>query len=544
MGISVDYVFDFSVSIDISNSTRRRIEFDQPSFRLPREYMVKGRESREVEANLQYMTDLMTLLGADSKTAKKDMLDALDLEISLAKISTPKEKRRNATLLNNPISLKELQLKYNWLEWYGYISAILPPEIAVGEDEIINIQDLQYFGQLGEILQKTPPRVMANWLLGRVASKSVAYLNNIFRKRKLEYITVISGKSEEEPRSKECVDVTLNKLPNLVSALYVRKYFDKQSKQIALEMVEDIKKEFASNLESNEWMDVQTKVEAKKKLDMMGTLIGYPEELDNDTLLADYYKNLEVVENEYLQSSLKLTTFLTDMTYGKLRKPVIKNDWKTWGKAAQVNAFYNRAHNNIRFPAGILQGHFFSPDRPKYLNYAAIGSVIGHEITHGFDDQGRQFDADGNLRDWWKSDTSANFQSRAECIIEQFNNTVDPQTKLNLNGISTQGENIADMGGIQNAYLGYKRFLLRNGVEMQLPGLQQFTPEQLFWITTSQNWCSKYREEAMKLQITRNVHAPSKYRVLLPLKHNKAFADDFKCEANAPMNPVNKCKLW
>lgn len=290
----------------------------------------------------------MILLGGDAEIANKDASDVKDFAINLAKITSPKEERRNATLLNNPFTLKELQMKYTWNDWYGYISTILPPYISVGDDEIINIPDLKYFNSLGDLLAQTPNRTLANFLLGRMVTGKIQYMSSKFRKRLLEYLGTAYGKTEEEARTKECVEHTLSKLPNAVSALYAREFFDKNSKKVALEMVDDIKVEFAASLANLEWMDPKTREEANKKLKAMETLIGYPEELENDAFLDNYYKDLEVVENEYFESSLKLQMFLSELAYKQLREPVIKDDWKKWAKAAQVNAFYNKALNHIR----------------------------------------------------------------------------------------------------------------------------------------------------------------------------------------------------
>uniref|UniRef100_A0A336JZW6 CSON009745 protein n=1 Tax=Culicoides sonorensis TaxID=179676 RepID=A0A336JZW6_CULSO len=542
MGLSVDYVMDFSVSTDTMNSTRRLIEFDQPGFRLSREFLIKGRNNSNVMAYYEYIRDLTVLLGADYETASKDISDMVDFEIALANITTPREQRRNATLLYNTLTLKKLQEKYTWLDWFGYISAILPADIVVDENEIINIVDLKFFDNLGNLLENTPKRTISNFMLGRVAASSVKYLTDKLRKRQQEYFKVVYGQSEEEARWKECTETVLSKLPNAISAMYVRRHFDEDAKKTALEMVQDIKEEFERVLKNVEWMDVNTREQAIKKLQSMSTLIAYPDELNQDDVLIDYYKNLVIDETSYLQSNHKITIFLSDLTYRKLREPIIKNEWKTWAKAAQVNAFYNRAHNHIKFPAGILQGHFFSPNRPKYLNYAAIGSVIGHEITHGFDDQGSQFDAIGNLNDWWAPATKEAFREKAKCIINQYNSTIDAQTNLTLNGINTQGENIADNGGIQIAFAAYERYLERHGTERLLPGLR-YTPQQLYWIAMSQNWCSKYRTEALKVHITQQSHPPGKYRVLIPLMNNNAFAKDFQCQEGSPMNPVKKCRV-
>lgn len=301
-----------------------------------------------MKAYFEYIRDVAILLGAPKEQASKDMGDVIDFEIELANITAPKEARRNATLLNNPITVEALQNTYTWLDWYGYISAILPPEISISDMDVVNIVDPKYFERLGGILTKTPKRTIANFMLTRLVTGSIKYLNNRLRQRNQEFKKVVYGQNEEQVRWKECVSVTVGKLPNAVSALYVRKHFNKNSKQTALDMVNDLKLVFEDDLKEVEWMDEKTKTQAINKLHSMSTLIGYPEELDDDQFLEDYYKNVEIVENNYLESSLKIFTVLSDIAYRQLRDPVIKNEWKTWAKAAEVNAFYNRVHNHIR----------------------------------------------------------------------------------------------------------------------------------------------------------------------------------------------------
>jgi neprilysin len=240
-----------------------------------------------------------------------------------------------------------------------------------------------------------------------------------------------------------------------------------------------------------------------------------------------------------------------------------KTDWETHSKAAVVNAAYSPIENRIRellkpfqtpeftklfnflqgFPAGILQGQFFSANRPLFMNYGAIGSIIGHEITHGFDDQGKQFDENGNLVDWWDSKTTEAYLEKARCIIEQYGNFTEPTTELNLNGINTQGENIADNGGIKEAYLAYQKVVKVRGAEKMLPGLD-YSVNQLFWISSAQTWCALFRPEAMKKRILTGVHSPNSFRVLGTFSNMKEFADDFKCPMNSKMNPEKKCEVW
>lgn len=195
------------------------------------------------------------------------------------------------------------------------------------------------------------------------------------------------------------------------------------------------------------------------------------------------------------------------------------------------------------FPAGILQGIFFKANRPRYMNYGAIGSVIGHEITHGLDDEGSQFDSDGNLVDWWEEDTKTAYLDKARCIIEQYGNFTEPITGLKLNGINTQGENIADNGGFKQAYLAYRQYVEKNGPEPTLPNLN-FTSFQLFWISSAQTWCSVSRPKKLKLQITLDAHSPEMFRVNGPLSNMKEFSEDFQCSEESKMNSEQKCEVW
>jgi predicted metalloendopeptidase len=396
---------------------------------------------------------------------------------------------------------------------------------------------------LGKLLAKTPKRTIANYVMWRITGFSSFFLTDELRKRQLQYSTVLSGKQEQEPRWKECVDITSGSLPISVGALYIRKHFKEDSKRAALEMVNNIRAQFENILNEVSWMDDKTRATAHVKVKAMSTHIGYPDELMDNKKLEEYYNELEINPDTYLESVLKMSVFGTNYAFNKLRKPVNKTDWITHARPAIVNAFYSSIENSIQFPAGILQGQFFSADRPRYMNYGAIGFVIGHEITHGFDDQGRQFDQNGNLFEWWAPNTRTAYLEKARCIIEQYGNFTEPTTNLKLNGINTQGENIADNGGVKESYMAYKKWVSENGAEPMLPGLD-YTPEQMFWISAAQTWCSVYRPEAMKMRITTGVHSPAQFRVLGPMSNMHDFSKDYNCPQNSAMNPAHKCEVW
>ncbi|KAG5671202.1 hypothetical protein PVAND_001411 [Polypedilum vanderplanki] len=543
LGYSTDFIIDFSVSTDLKNSTRRIIDIDQTDFGLNIEYLLKGLNDSVVEAYLNYMIDVAVMFGADKKRAEKEMKEALEFEIELAKISLTNDKRRDAEAFYNPITIKDLKVKHPYVDWLEYFNNLMPESTKVTEDEVILISVPSFFNQLGELLEKTPKRTIANYLNWRMTEYSAKYLTAALRKRQLQYNAAISGQEEQEPRWKECIDLTSTSLPTALSALYVRQYFKHDSKVNALKMVEAIKNEFVKILQKVPWMSEKTRDLALEKVKAMLTLIGHPDELEDDNKLKEFYKTVSVDDEKYLESVLSINRFDTDREFKKLREKVNKTDWINLSKQAQVNAFYSSVENSIKFPAGIMQGQFYTLGRPEYMNYAAIGSIIGHEITHGFDDRGRQFDTDGNLIDWWEEETKQAYLEKANCIIEQYANFTEPVTGLNLNGIKTQGENIADNGGIKEAYLAYQNYVKENGPEGKLPGLD-YNTDQLFFISYAQTWCSAYRPATLKAIIIAVNHAPSRFRVLGPLSNLEEFSKVFNCPLGTTMNPVDKCEVW
>lgn len=260
----------------------------------------------------------------------------------------PQEERRNASLLYNPTKLSDVQKEYPYVNWVDYINALLPDSVSVNESEIITVSVPSFFAKLADLLEQTPNRTIANYLIWRVTVYSTYFMSSKLRKRNLEYFTAISGKTEDDPRWKECVDLTTGGLPISIGALYVKKYFEESSKQAALDIVNGIRDEFEIILRSVEWMDEKTRKSALEKLSKMATYIGYPDEIKNTTLLEEYYDGLEIDPENYLNSYLKLNVFKTKQTFEKLRQPVNKTEWERHAKPAQANAFYNSIENSIR----------------------------------------------------------------------------------------------------------------------------------------------------------------------------------------------------
>ncbi|KAK4879925.1 hypothetical protein RN001_008071 [Aquatica leii] len=544
LGFSHSYFLYVGIETDYKNSTKRTISVGEGGLGLTREYLIKGFEDKLVKAYYKYMVDVAVIFGANRGSAEKELKETLEFQMELAKITLPKEKKRNATALYNPMTIDDLQNQFPYLNWLEYIQHVLDiPDIDIGYDEVVIVSVPQYFSSLEELLRKTPKRVLSNLIMIRSVLASINYLTEELRNKQTEYIKTISGKSEREPRWKECTDFASGVFYLASGALYAKKYFNIEAKHHAEEMVNNILTEFKEILNNVDWMDEKTKQNAIEKANTIVAYIGYPEELLDEKKVEKFYDPVDESANHYLLGIRDFSLFMTDYYHKKLRQPINKTEWIEHAFPTIVNAFYSSSENSIQFPAAILQGVFYSDDRPRYMNYGAIGYVIGHEITHGFDDQGRQYDKDGNLNNWWDEATKEAFLKKAQCIIEQYGNYTVPEINANLNGVNTQGENIADNGGILEAYRAYNNWVKRNGPEQQLPGLP-YTQLQMFWISAAQTWCVKTRKEVLDLQVTTGYHSPGRFRVLGPFGNTESFGNDFNCPLGSKMNPVDKCKVW
>lgn len=305
----------------------------------------------------------------------------------------PAEERRDADKIYNPKTVAEIQTEWPIadLNWLDYFNSLLPAEVQLQSTDRIIVGDLEFFNQLGALLTATSPRTLANYIKWRQVASSVGYLSSKYTDRRQEYTRATTGQTVQDPRWLECVNMALGFYPHAYGALYVRKHFKDEAKTLMNEMVSNIKKEFQLMLDENTWMDATTKSAAKQKAEKMGSQMAYADELKDDAKLTEFYEKWPVTVDPatYYESVFKLNKASTDRSWKRLREPIDKNEWTSFVTPAIVNAFYSSIENTIKFPAGILNGAFFNPDRPQYLNYGGIGFVIGHEITHGFDDQGK-----------------------------------------------------------------------------------------------------------------------------------------------------------
>jgi predicted metalloendopeptidase len=328
---------------------------------------------------------------------------------------------------------------------------------------------------------------------------------------------------------------------------YVSRFFDNEAKKSALQMVENIRAQFSSSVSDVDWMDLATRKVARDKAEAMKELIGYPDWFANQSALEVYYSGVSVGRSN-LRNVVTLKTFMMHRILSKLRVPTDRTEWLIGPDV--VNAFYNPQINSITFTAGILQPPYFSKRRPEALNYGGIGVVIGHEITHGFDDMGRQSDKYGNLAQWWSRDTIDTYLEKAQCFIQQYGMYRVPEldellhAEVMMNGVTTQGENMADNGGMRQAFLAYKKYVADNGPDQRLSGLQQFSPEQLFFLGFANVWCESTTRESLLQEILSDPHSPHRFRVKGTLANSEHFAHAWNCPVGSPMNPRNKCLIW
>lgn len=483
------------------------------------------------------------MLGAKKSPFLNDEVrEMIEFEVNLTKIVIPHRGRRNPQLLFNVMTVADMQAKYPYFNWLRFIQESYP-QMTFNDDELVAVTDMNFFENFGKLIQTTSRRTLANYLMWRLTAQAIPYLSQKFKQRDTDYQALFYGEHKRQPRWRDCVSIVLVEMAIAASAMYARRHFDTESKLEAEIMVEHIKYEFKDVLAKATWMDEITRQAAFEKLQKMTAHVGYPVELENNTAIEEFFEGLELISGNFFESVLTNNKFVDKKWSSLLREPVDRNDWRMLSNIIEINAYYDAAENKMRIPAGIFQDHFFGSNRPKYLNYGAIGFVIGHEITHGYDDLGSRFDLHGNLNNWWQNSTKETYVNKTQCVIQQYARYREPSLGIPLNGVSTLGENIADNGGIKIAYRAYKKYMETHRRE---PGLftLNYTPEQLFWIQNAQTWCSVYRKETLQSLFRIGTLTPGKYRVLGYLQNSDDFARDFNCPKNSFMNPIDKCEVW
>ena len=527
----VDALFGLGVVPDFKDPDRNIAFFAQGGLGLPdRDYYVSEEETKRelLRAYERHVARVFHLLGEDEATAARRAGAVLVFETELAQVSRPRQEMRQVDKLYNKIDRGGLQERTPSLPWGVYFATIGYPDVVD-----INVATPEFFDRLDALVGETDPETLRTYLRWQTAHEFAEVLSDDFVTADFEYYgNTLRGQKELEPRWKRCVDATQAALGEVIGKVYVQLRFGGSSKDKALEMISDIQTAFENSLPALNWMDDATRARALEKKSALRNKIGYPDNWRD-------YSAMQIKKNDFFGNVLAALEFEFDRQARKIGNPV---DPKEWLMTPQmVNAYYHPLLNEMAFPAGILQPPFFHRDFPAVMNYGGIGGVIGHELTHGFDDQGRKFDPSGQMREWWEPQATEKFQAQAQCV-DDFYSAYEVEPGVHVNGQLTLGENIADIGGVKEAYFAYGMWQDRHGAPKA--AIEGLSNEQLFFVSWGQVWCSIASPESDRLQVTTDPHSPARFRVMGPLTHNEAFAAAFACDAETPMVAENRCEVW
>ncbi|KAK2531058.1 neprilysin isoform X2 [Columba livia] len=551
-------LINFFVGTDDKNSTAHIIHIDQPGLGLPSRdyYECTGAYKEACSAYVDFMISVAKLILQERNISftendiSEQMNRVMDLEKEIANATTKAEDRNDPLLLYNKMTLAQLQSNFSLeinnkvFNWSKFINDIMSTvQINIENTEHVVVYDPEYLIKLKPIVNKYTPRDLQNYMIWRFVMDLVNSLSRSYKDTRNAFRQALYGTTSETAVWRRCANYVNGNMENAVGRLYVAEAFAGDSKHVVEEMIADIRDVFIKTLDELTWMDAETKKKAEQKATAIRERIGYPDEIvSDDTKLNNEYQELNYKEQEYFENIIQNLVFTQKKRLKKLREKVDKEEWISG--AAVVNAFYSASRNQIVFPAGILQPPFFSASQPKSLNYGGIGMVIGHEITHGFDDNGRNFNENGDLVDWWTEESARNFKELSQCMVYQYGNfSWDLAGGQNLSGINTLGENIADNGGVRQAYKAYENFVKKHGKEKLLPGLEM-NHKQLFFLNFAQIWCGTYRPEYAVNSIKTDVHSPGKFRVIGSLQNSPEFSEAFSCTKTNYMDPAKKCRVW
>ncbi|MBV9210617.1 MAG: M13 family metallopeptidase, partial [Acidobacteria bacterium] len=472
---------------------------------------------------------MFELLGDKPEQAAAQAQTVMALETRLAKASMNAEEQRDSAAIYHKMdmaALSSLAPNINWSAYFKNIGLSNPGDINVGQPEFLK--------EVSAMIKDVSIADWQTYLRWNVIHSAAPYLSSAFVNENFNfYGKTLAGQKELRPRWKRVSDVTDGLLGDALGQLYVAKMFTPEAKQRATAMVLNIKAALRDRIGTLEWIGEDTRKQALRKLDAIRIKVGYPDKWRD-------YSALKIDQSSYIENVLRAREFDFQRNLNKIGKPVNRDEWNA--TAPTVDAYYNPNFNEIVFPAGILQPPFFDPSADDATNYGAVGMIIGHELRHGFDDQGHRFDADGNLKSWWTEADEKNYAARAALAEAQYNEFVGVET-MHINGKLTLGENIADIGGVKIAYYALQKSLEGKPRPKEIDG---FTPEQRFFISFAQNWRRNVRPEALKLMLQTDPHSPPRFRVLGVIANLPEFARAFNCQPGDPLaRPENaQVRIW
>jgi putative endopeptidase len=511
-------MFGFYPNQDDKNSNAIVAHFDQGGLGLPNKDFYTSKDAAMAnirDAYVKYIAKILTLAGDDSVTAQQEAPEVMQIEYQLANASKTPVELRDPEANYHKIAVTDFAKQTSNINWQEMLN-----ELGVKQDTLF-VGQPEFYTALNGMIQSVPVNDWKNYLRFHFINSYAPYLSSAFVNANFNMNKLLTGAKELQPRWKRMTALTDNLLGDALGQLYVKKYFPPEAKQRILDLINNLQQAYKERIERLSWMSDSTKQKALVKLNAITKKIGYPDKWKD-------YSSIEINKNDFIQNIKNANHFIYDYNINKIGKPVDRSEW--FMTPPTIDAYYNPYTNDINFPAGILQPPFFYKDGDDALNYGAIGVVIGHEMTHGFDDQGRQYDAQGNLKNWWLPQDSANFRKKADMVVKQYNNSVVLDS-LHINGELTQGENIADVGGVAIAYQAFKK--TDEGKSNEKIG--GFTPDQRFCMALAEIWRTKWRDERVRSFIMSNPHSVPMYRVNNPMADLPAFYSAFNVKPGDKM---------
>jgi endothelin-converting enzyme/putative endopeptidase len=528
-----DYaLFNFYSNSDFHNADAVIAYLDQGGLSLPdRDYYIKD-DPRKLDVRKQlveYVTQVFILAGQSSTQAADSAQTLLRIETALAKASVDRTVRRDPKTRDHKMTRDAASAMAPNFHLDRYFATSGTPSFSE-----LNVSDPDFFKQVNGLLQSESLDSLKTYVSWHLLRGAAPWLSQPFVDANFKMRQALTGQAEIQPRWKRCVQLTDDSLGEALGQKYVELTFGADGKQRMLKMVDALETSLDQDIQGLSWMTGDTKKQAKLKLEAIRNKIGYPDAWRD-------YSSLTVVRGDLLGNYVRANEFESKRQIAKIGKPL---DRKEWGMTPPtVNAYYSGNYNEIVFPAGILQPPFFDKNMDDAVNFGGIGLVIGHELTHGFDDRGRKYDPQGNLRDWWTAEDAKEFEKRVSCIADEYSNFVAVDD-LKLNGRLTLGENTADNGGARVALMALEHMIAEDKTGKAAEKVDGYTPEQRFFLGFGRVWCEKRRPELARSQVLTNSHSPGKWRVNGVVQNMPEFQQAWGCKAGQPMVSANACRVW
>ena len=528
-------LFGFTGQQDYDNASMVVAQFDQGGLSLPNRdyYLNTDEKSKELLTKYRaHIQKMFVLVGESESQAAADAGTVIELETAMAQAQMDNIKRRDPKNINNKMSLAQVRALAPSIDWDGYLKAVQAPS---SDHYIVTSPD--FFRAEEKLLAAHPLAHWQTYLRWQVIHHSAPYLTKAFVDENFDFFAhTLAGAEQQLPRWRRCVHAADRDLGEALGQAYVDRAFPPESKARTLEMVHAIETALGADIQSLSWMSPATKQQAIVKLKGIEDKIGYPSHWRD-------YSSVKVVRDSYLNNVAQASSFEFERWIAKIGKPVDRGEWTM--TPPTINAYYDPQLNTINFPAGILQPPFFDSKQDDAVNFGAIGMVIGHEIIHGFDDQGRKFDAHGNLHDWWTAEDSKQYDERGKCISDEYTQEVpDAGPGVKQNGLLTQGEDTADNGGIHLALAALEASLKKEGKSLDDKGPDGWTYRQRFFLSDAYSWCANVRPQIARVVVTSDPHSLPVFRINNVVSNMPEFAQAFSCKTGQQMVRANACRVW